>query len=210
MCKMKMERKCAAVYGFMVSVFLPPFLTFWKPPGRHAVHRHVTTHAVFVSWWPLAAVRFMSLIPGSTPSIHFAAVLSSPPNIKLLPIARNAVSQKDVCIWHRVLSGDQPERNNRCPWLHHWYWMATVFIHIFIYIFCSLFNSLSLLNNSKSKLRALILPLPLVKFSSGSVGFKCLLVFFFLVFTDKYHHKEMSVKAAFNREPQRDAHPCLT
>lgn len=84
----------------------------------------VTTHAVFVSWWPLAAVRFMSLIPGSAPSIHFAAVLSSQPNIKLLPIAQNAVSQRDVCIWHHVLSGDQPEMNNRCPWLHHCYSMS--------------------------------------------------------------------------------------
>lgn len=100
----------------------------------------VTTHAVFVSWWPLAAVRFMSLIPGSAPSIHFAAALSSQPNIKLLPIAQNAVSQGDVCVWHHVLSGDQPEMNNRCPWRHHCCSMSLQRLSIL----CSLFNSLLL------------------------------------------------------------------
>lgn len=100
----------------------------------------VTTHAVFVSWWPLAAVRFMSLIPGSAPSIHFAAALSSQANIKLLPIAPNAVSQGDVCIWHHVLSGDQPEMNNRCPWLHRCCSMSLRRLSIW----CSLFNSLLL------------------------------------------------------------------
>lgn len=128
-----MEGKSAGVYGFMVSIF-PIFLK--KPKTPHCAR--VTTHAVFVSWWPLAAVRFMSLIPGSAPSIHFAAALSSQPNIKLLPIAQNAVSQRDVCIWHHVLSGDQPEMNNRCPWLHHCYWMS---LHC-LSILCSLFNSL--------------------------------------------------------------------
>lgn len=108
------------VYGFLWFQFWFSFLPKPKTPRCACV----TTHAVFVSWWPLAAVRFMSLIPGSAPSIHFAAVLSSQPNIKLLPMAQNAASQGDVCIWHHVLSGDQPEMNNRCPWLHHCCWMS--------------------------------------------------------------------------------------
>lgn len=57
----------------------------------------------------------MSLIPGSAPSIHFAAALSSPPNVKLLPLAASAASQADVCVWHHVASGDQAEMNNRRP-----------------------------------------------------------------------------------------------
>lgn len=129
------RRESAGVYGFMVSIFLPFF-----PEPKTPRCACITTHAVFVSWWPLAAVRFMSLIPGSAPSIHFAAALSSQPNIKLLPIAQNAASQGDVCIWHHVLSGDQPEMNNRCPWLHHRRWMS---LHR-LSILCSLFNSLPL------------------------------------------------------------------
>lgn len=134
--------KCAiwrykeSLQALMVSYFFYFFLSEPKTPRCACV----TTHAVFVSWWPLAAVRFMSLIPGSAPSIHFAAALSSQPNIKLLPIAQNAVSQGDVCIWHHVLSGDQPEMNNRCPWLHHCYSMSLQCLSIL----CSLFNSLPL------------------------------------------------------------------
>lgn len=124
-----MGEKSAGVYGFMVSNF-SLFLSLLCSKPKTPRCAHVTTHAVFVSRWPLAAARFMSLIPGSAPSIHFAAVLSSQPNIKLLPIAQNAVSQRDVCIWHHVLSGDQPEMNNRCPWLHHC-----------LCILCRLFNS---------------------------------------------------------------------
>lgn len=70
MCNMKMEGKSAGVYGFMVSIlFSSPFFFRSQKTPRCAC---VTTHAVFVSWWPLAAARFMSLIPGSAPSIHFA------------------------------------------------------------------------------------------------------------------------------------------
>lgn len=82
-CIMKIQWNTAGVYGVMVSLFL-----FFGGEPKTPCCACCTTHAVFVSWWPLAAARFMSLIPGSAPSIHFAAALSSQPNIKLLPIAQ--------------------------------------------------------------------------------------------------------------------------
>lgn len=53
----------------------------------------------------------MSLIPGSAPSIHFAAALSSPPNVKLLPVA--AAQQRRI--WRHVASGDQARDEEPSP-----------------------------------------------------------------------------------------------
>lgn len=114
MCNMKMEGMSAGVYGFMASILFSSLFFFLEPKDPTLCMRyHPCSVCVMMTTGCCQIHEFNPWKRSKHPLCSLPCPLNQTSNS--LPIAQNAASQGDVCIWHHVLSGDQPEMNNRCP-----------------------------------------------------------------------------------------------